>query len=248
MGEGRRGEAICPYCRDAIDEGERTVACPGCGVRLHRGCGRELERCPTPGCERRLPAGVTLEESSEEAPGAVPQLSGEALAELRSFLAEDAEERPGRAVRPVSREQEAAGLEAFKTVTLLFVVIGALWGMTDYAITAKTLRPGVAFGWAFGGGLIGVAPGLLFGLLAAAAGERSEEVPGAAALNFLLIILGLIVGGGVGFWLLASLLGAVRAQVLGALVGATAAGIAGRSLLGWRGFVEALRAMDRNNH
>lgn len=38
----------CPYCREGVDGS--AVACPGCGVRMHEACGKELGRCPTMGC------------------------------------------------------------------------------------------------------------------------------------------------------------------------------------------------------
>ncbi len=47
-----RGDAApgqCPYCRDPVPDDD-VAACTGCGVRLHRECHAQLQRCPTVGC------------------------------------------------------------------------------------------------------------------------------------------------------------------------------------------------------
>ena len=45
-----RQDPTCPYCREPAPRTAATHACPGCAVRLHATCHRELQRCPTLGC------------------------------------------------------------------------------------------------------------------------------------------------------------------------------------------------------
>lgn len=45
----------CPYCHDHLEvQVEAAITCPACGTEHHAECVRELGRCATMGCERRL--------------------------------------------------------------------------------------------------------------------------------------------------------------------------------------------------
>lgn len=60
-----RGSALrCTYCLDDLPR-SGVHGCAGCGTILHAACARELERCPTIGCEEVITRGARLTSLSE---------------------------------------------------------------------------------------------------------------------------------------------------------------------------------------
>ncbi len=44
-------EKVCPYCMMPIQQGERVISCPKCGIPHHRDCWDENGGCTTYGCD-----------------------------------------------------------------------------------------------------------------------------------------------------------------------------------------------------
>jgi len=50
---------LCPYCRCGFAPSDKTITCKKCQTTYHKECARELKKCGTLGCGKKLKKGRT---------------------------------------------------------------------------------------------------------------------------------------------------------------------------------------------